>query len=157
MDFVTSMVAVGAMSDALDERDLQVKRIGAVLSLAPAALDASITHHCVREIKIKDRAGLPFDAISTAVAFISHQVRERRRVLIHCEKGISRSPSIAVCYLHECCGVSIETAISHVKRVRPCADPHPALIASIRDYYGQSLNHSAWAPVGVQQPAVERS
>lgn len=145
MDFVTPMVAVGAMSDALDDLGLQAKRIGAALSLSPVALDVAVAHHCLLEIK--DRVALPHEAIAAAVAFIAEQVREGRRVLIHCEMGVSRSPSLAICYLHECCGMSIETAIGHVKSVRPSADPHPALIASIREYYGQCHEDAAWATV----------
>lgn len=135
MDFVTSWLAIGALSDALDTDSLRACRISAVLSLMPVELHGAVSHY--RVLQVEDRLALPPGAIAGAVEFIRHHVNDGRRVLLHCEQGISRSPSIGACYLHECCGLSLDEAMAHVKRVRPCSDPHPALIASIREYYGR--------------------
>lgn len=133
MNFITPMVAVGDLGAALDHRLLRAQRIEAVLSLAPLSLDGVIAHHLLLEVA--DRVPLPGDVIAASMAFIDRHVAGGRRVLVHCEQGISRSPSLAVCYLHEARGMTLEEALAHVKSVRPIAEPHPELMGSIRDYY----------------------
>jgi len=135
MNFITPLVAVGELGDALDLDSLEKQGIKAVLSLAPVNLDGAVEHHL--QLEVIDRVPLPFEIITTALAFIKHHVQLGQRVLLHCEMGISRSPSLAVCYLHETQGLSIEDAVIHVQSVRPKAEPHPALMESIRGYFRQ--------------------
>ncbi|HET6718129.1 MAG TPA: aminotransferase class I/II-fold pyridoxal phosphate-dependent enzyme, partial [Rhodocyclaceae bacterium] len=52
--------------------------------------------------------------------------------------GISRSPALAACYLHEYAGRRLADALVEVGRARPIADPHPALLASMREHYGEA-------------------
>jgi protein-tyrosine phosphatase len=130
------MVAIGEIGDALDHDSLVKQGINAVLSLAPVSLDGVVEKHL--QLEVADRVPLPFDIILTSLEFIKHHVQCGQRVLLHCEMGISRSPSLAVCYLHETQGLTIEAAIKHVKTVRPKAEPHPELVESIRCYYKQN-------------------
>jgi histidinol-phosphate aminotransferase len=136
MSFITPMVAIGDLGAALDHRLIRTGKIEAVLSMAPVDLRGVVTHHL--RLDVVDRGPLPFHTITTAVAFIDGHVRQGRRVLLHCEMGISRSPSLAVCYMHELQGMTIDEALAHVKSIRPRADPHPDLMGSIRAYYRQS-------------------
>ena len=133
MNFITPLVAVGALGDALDLAVLKEQGIEAVLSFAPVNLDGAVEHHL--QLEIADRVPIPFDIITVALAFIRHHVEQDRRVLLHCEMGISRSPSLAICYLHESQGMPIEDAVRHVKFVREQAEPHPLLMESIRGYF----------------------
>jgi histidinol-phosphate aminotransferase len=135
MSFITPMVAIADLGVALDRRLMRSRRIEAVLSLAPVSLDRSIAHHL--RLEVVDRVPLPADTISAAVGFITRHVAEGRRVLLHCEMGISRSPALAVCYLHESAGMTIEEAVRHVKFMRPTAQPHPELLRSILEHYRQ--------------------
>jgi len=52
------------------------------------------------------------------------------KVLVHCNAGIGRSPSIVVCYLYEI-GFGLEEAVKLVKRKRPDALPHRDLRSAI--------------------------
>jgi protein-tyrosine phosphatase len=130
------MVAVGEIGDALDHDLLAKQEINAVLSLAPVCLAGVVEKQL--QLEVADRVPLPFAIISTGIDFIKHHVQCGQRVLLHCEMGISRSPSLAVCYLHETQSLTIEAAIKHVKTVRPKAEPHPELIESIKSYYQQN-------------------
>lgn len=133
MSFVTPMVAVGDRGVALDRDLVRLHGIEAILSLAPLVPARFIGHHL--QLVVADRVPLPSEAIDAAVAFIDGNVRDGRRVLMHCEMGISRSPALAVCYLHQCQGMSVDEALDHVRFVRPTAAPHPELMGSIRRHY----------------------
>ncbi|MBB4200085.1 histidinol-phosphate aminotransferase [Rhodoblastus sphagnicola] len=137
MDFITDRVAVGDAGEVENAEGLRRRRIGAVLSLARFDHPPLAMPHAV--IEIADRRALLGESISAATAFIKTHVAAGRRVLVHCKAGISRSPALTLCYLHELEGYSIEEALARVKARRPQADPHPTLLASIRAHYGQEV------------------
>ena len=56
-------------------------------------------------------------------------------VLLHCVAGVSRSPALAICYLHERHGLSLLAAMRHVRSRRMQADPNPLFLRMIQDYY----------------------
>lgn len=133
MDFITAQIAVGSRANAEDAASLAARGIDALLSLVPTPRPAPVSRQLC--LDVCDREALPADAIAEAVAFLDQQVRRGRRVLIHCEMGISRSPALAACYLHEALGMDLDAALLHVRSRRPIADPHPALLKSMREHY----------------------
>lgn len=133
MHFITPVFAVGNRADAENAETLATHRIDAVLSLAPIARPAGIVSQL--SMDVADRVALPVAAIQEAVGFLQAQTRLGRRVLVHCEMGISRSPSIAVAYLHEALGMPIDEALQLIQAKNPFAEPHPLLLASIRAHY----------------------
>ncbi|MTV29807.1 aminotransferase class I/II-fold pyridoxal phosphate-dependent enzyme [Rhodoblastus acidophilus] len=137
MDFVTERVAIGDASEVEDIDGLRRQQIGAVLSLARLNLSPLPVPHAA--IEVVDRQALLDDDIRAATQFIKTHADAGRRVLVHCFAGVSRSPAVTLCYLHEHMGFSIDEALARVKAARPLADPHPALLASIRAHYGQTV------------------
>lgn len=133
MDFVTPQIAIGSRANAEDAAALSGQGIDVLLSLAPTPRPSGVSRQLC--LDVKDREALAFDAIREAVDFLKEQVGRGRRVLIHCEKGISRSPALAACYLHEALGMDLDAALGHVRQRRPVAEPHPALLSSLRAYY----------------------
>ncbi|NMF90717.1 aminotransferase class I/II-fold pyridoxal phosphate-dependent enzyme [Aromatoleum petrolei] len=144
MDFVMPQLAVGSRADAADGAALAAAGIDALLSLAPLARPAEVALQL--GLAVADRAALPAATIREAVAFIAARLAAGHRVLLHCEQGISRSPALAACFLHEQLGVPLDEAVDRVRAARPQADPHPALLASIRAHYA-----------GTDHPAVDLS
>jgi histidinol-phosphate aminotransferase len=136
MDFVTDRVAIGEAAE-VDVQRLRQQDIGAVLSLTRLDPPSPPLPHGL--VEIADRRALSGDDISAATAFIKTHVDAGRRVLVHCQAGISRSPAVTLCYLHEFAGRSIDEALAQVKAGRPQADPHPTLLASIRAHYGEDV------------------
>lgn len=49
-------------------------------------------------------------------------------VLVHCNAGYNRAPTVAVAYLHARCGLSLDDACALVKAGRPCV-PFMSLLA----------------------------
>lgn len=133
LDFITPQIVIGSRRDAENDDLLIHHRIDAVLSLAPLERPASVARQF--SLEMRDRVALPGDIIEEAVAFLREQVSRGRRVLVHCEMGLSRSPAIVACYLHQEHGMELEAAVRHIRAARPAAEPHAALLASIREYY----------------------
>ena len=67
--------------------------------------------------------------IPKAVAWIKETIVDHK-ILVHCNAGIGRSPSVVVCYLHEI-GFGFEEAVKLVKSKRPYAVPHGDLRSAI--------------------------
>lgn len=137
MDFVTPWLAIGALSEATDAGLRRQHGIDAVLSLLAVDFDAGASH---LTLAVVDRVALPGATIRRATAFIERQRLAGRKTLLHCQMGISRSPALAACYLHEYAGLPLADAIGHVGRLRPVADPHPALLESITAHYAPAIN-----------------
>lgn len=137
MNLVTPLLAVGSRLDASDPQQLQANGIQALLSLAPVARPRSIW--CQLYLQMADRQPLPESTLIRAMEFIHAQLQLERRVLVHCEMGISRSPSLVASYLHQYLGQDLDQAIASVKAARPIAEPHPELINSLRQYHSARL------------------
>lgn len=134
MDFITSQLAVGSRADAEDGAALAACGIDALLSLAPLARPVGVARQL--SLALPDRVPLAGALIDEAVNFLLEQTARGRRVLVHCEMGISRSPTIAAAYLHLAQGVDLEQALACVRAARPDAEPHPALMASLFSHFG---------------------
>jgi len=124
MDYILERLAVGDINDARNIPD----RITALLN-------CSEEHDTFREgipyLKIPLVDFQPIDPayIPRAVAWIKEMIVDNR-VLVHCNAGIGRSPSIVVCYLCEV-GFGFEEAVRLVKAKRPDAVPHHDLKSAI--------------------------
>ncbi|OIQ92617.1 histidinol-phosphate aminotransferase 2 [mine drainage metagenome] len=136
MYFVTPDLALGSREDTEDVLALASNRIQAILSLCPVPRPDGVIFQL--SIDVKDRVRLPSEAIGEAVGFLRAQIQAGRRVLVHCEMGLSRSPSIAVAYLHAVHGIPVEMAVDQIRKTHPMADPHPLLLASIREHFNKT-------------------
>ena len=133
MEFVTPLLAVGGREDAEDGAALREAGIDTLLSLASVARPRDVGLQL--SVAVADRVALPDATIRAAVDFLAQRTTAGHRVLIHCEMGISRSPALAACFLHECTGLALDEAFARVSAARPVAAPDAALVASIRSYY----------------------
>ncbi|MEE2709928.1 MAG: dual specificity protein phosphatase [Gemmatimonadota bacterium] len=134
MDFVLDRVAIGSYDDAIDLSALQANDVTAVLDLA-SEVSYSLPPSILRlKIPMEDRIPLKHDYIRLAVNWLRNASQERR-VLVHCLAGISRSVTIVMCYMHEDLGYSLEDAYALIRSHRFQANPHPALLESIHEYY----------------------
>jgi len=136
MDFVTPLLAVGSRIDAEDGAALRAARVDTLLSLAPVARPREVGLQL--SVAVADRVALPDATIREVVDFLAQRTAAGHRVLMHCEMGISRSPALAACFLHECTGLTLDEAFARVAAVRAVAAPDAALVESIRRYYATS-------------------
>ena len=61
-------------------------------------------------------------------------VKKDGKVLIHCQAGISRSPTIGIAFLMKMNKLSFNDAFSLVKEKRPIIEPNLAFIQALLEY-----------------------
>ncbi len=134
VDFITDDLAVASIEAACDLQALIRHGIRAIVDASNRDGNpryAGIHYH---EVRIADPDERLPKFLPGVMAFID-EARRRGPVLLHCVAGVSRSPALAICYLHERHGLSLPAAMQHVRSRRMQADPHPLFLQMIQDYY----------------------
>lgn len=65
---------------------------------------------------------------------IERTIKSGRSVLIHCNAGISRSPTIVIAYLMRKNNWTFAKALKAVQDIRPCVQPRPEFVDQLREY-----------------------
>jgi len=76
---------------------------------------------------------------------IDKALRSGRSVLVHCQQGVSRSPSVVIAYLIRNHGMSFDSAHALLKRKRACIKPNSGFIMALQEW------EAAW-----RRPAASR-
>ena len=124
MHFILERLAIGDIEDARK-----------LLEGITAVLNCAEEHDTYREgieylkIPLKDFQPINPEYIPKAVEWIKEKIADHK-VLVHCNAGIGRSPSIVVCYLCEI-GFGFKEAVKLVQSRRPGALPHRDLRSAI--------------------------
>jgi histidinol-phosphate aminotransferase len=147
VDFITDDLAVSGIEAASDFQVLLQHGIRAVVDASNCDGNPRFPNIRYHEVPIEDPDDRLPDFLPQAVAFID-DARRDGRVLLHCVAGISRSPMLAVCYLHERHGLPLEAALQQVCSRRVQADPHPLFLRLVQDYYAAGNATQAKAVAG---------
>jgi hypothetical protein len=75
-----------------------------------------------------DMCGVEPARLDQGVAFVCGQLERGRRVLVHCEHGIGRSATLALCVMVSC-GEAPLDALERMKQRRAVVSPSPAQFA----------------------------
>merc|ERR1711920_865945 len=75
-------------------------------------------------------------SIKQALPFMATQLREGRRLLVHCQMGQSRSVSLVLAHLMSKRGCGYDAAFEIVRRARPQARPNEGFRAELRALEG---------------------
>lgn len=134
MDYLFECLAIGNIGDGQSEPEVE-----AILNLSEFGYE---TTRMYKHLYFPDFEYLrDLRMIDEGTRFIREHIQKRRRVLVHCFAGISRSTIMCMAYLYEC-GMSFEEALTFIQRQHPQADPHEALIRALYDWaeitYGSS-------------------
>jgi len=68
--------------------------------------------------------------------FIEQARVKKCKVLVHCEGGISRSPTIVISYLMKYCNMSLREAMEYVSVHRPMIRPNLGFVNELRRFEG---------------------
>lgn len=91
-------------------------------------------------ISCRDMAPLTLAALSQAVDYIYNNVKQGRKVYIHCNAGLSRSATVAACSLMRLRGYTLSQAINHIRLKRPQIVLSKKQIASVALWHNALVN-----------------
>jgi len=135
LNWVTSRLAVGGRYPMDQAATLARHEVRHVLDLRlEDADDETVLKECGIELlrlPTPDNQPLSLPTIRKGISWITPILRLEKKVFIHCEYGIGRSPLLACCALVSL-GYSPLEALARVKGARPQASPSPAQLAALR-------------------------
>ena len=89
-----------------------------------------------------------------ANAFIEKCRAVRGKILVHCFAGKSRASTITLSYMMKHGGLDLRTALNHLQRQRPIAQPNIGFIVQLKSYeksiFGQCSDVPILQPAGPQ-------
>ena len=116
------------------EKRLDKENIKTVVNMALEIVDEPVDNVDMYKIGIFDSEYSPNGVWVAAAELINNAVKKGDRVLVHCAAGISRSVTAIIAYLMLYRGIGWTEAYLTIRKSRPAAYPHPALMTSlIRD------------------------
>jgi len=135
MSEILPHVFLGSWRDMHDPELLKAQRVTHILNVArevdPQAHEERLSQFVTLHIPLVDEHRENIDRhIDTACAFIEQARAAEGRVLVHCRRGISRSPAIVVGYLMKHAGFRYESALDFTKTRRACV----SLNMAFRDF-----------------------
>ena len=134
IDFITGDLAVGSLVAASDLGSLTRHGIRAIVDASNRQENPRFPGILYHEVPIDDPDERLAEFLPGVVAFVD-KARRHGPVLLHCVAGISRSPALALCYLHERQGLTLAAALDHIRSRRAQANPHPLFLRVIQEYY----------------------
>ena len=90
----------------------------------------------VLDLPIPDAQRLSSGTLTTGASFIHLQVKGGKRVLVHCQMGVSRGSTMILAYLVGYCKMNLPEALRLVRSKRPITQPHPLLLESLVTEFG---------------------
>jgi len=124
---VTPWFLISSQDVPADAALLKELKVTHVLSLLPGfrlpKMEQPVKHFCV-ELYDEECSLLDNTTVRSALDFITEGKTSGGRILIHCNAGISRAPSVAMFYFMRVEGMSFDTAWQVVKSGRPTAKPN---------------------------------
>ncbi|KAJ6483514.1 protein-tyrosine phosphatase-like protein [Mycena vitilis] len=86
-------------------------------------------------IDIRDKESVDLRPhLEAACVYIERALRRGEGVLVHCQQGVSRSPSIVIAYLIRNHAMSYDAALAFVRRKRACIKPNPGFARALLEW-----------------------
>ena len=89
-----------------------------------------------------DKQAISPEMLQRGVRWVIGSLRDRRRVLIHCQHGVGRSALLAACTL-VALGMDCREALQVLKRRRPTVAPSPEQLQALLDFAARSAETPA--------------
>jgi protein-tyrosine phosphatase len=127
MDWIRERLAVGSFGEA----QAPPAEVDALLCVA-AERDADPGPRLYHKVPVVDMRPIPPEQLAEAVAWIRNHIADHR-ILVFCNEGVGRSPSVAVAYLCLGEGLAFGAAVEVVARRRPRTSTLPGLIQAVAE------------------------
>ncbi len=122
MDFILANLAVGTHDEACSgPEDVDALLCVAEEKELPGRLPVE------HRVPLPDMQPIQLEPLRKAVGWIDEHINQYS-ILLYCNAGVGRSPSVAVAYLCAARGMGFGEAVEHVARRRPQMSTLPRLI-----------------------------
>ncbi|MEE6486936.1 hypothetical protein FKM82_014733 [Ascaphus truei] len=123
-------------------------RITALLNVSRKSSDYFKDQYNYKWIPVEDNHTADISShFQEAIDFIDTVRRSGGRVLVHCEAGISRSPTICMAYLMKTKRIRLEEAFDYVKQRRSLISPNFGFMGQLLHYEAEVLPSKTSAPI----------
>jgi len=85
-------------------------------------------------LRDSDESNITDEQLEKTMEFIKDNITKGKNVLVHCSGGISRSPCYVIAYLAKYSGMTLESAVDHVKECRAAIRPRGVLTLNARKF-----------------------
>lgn len=128
---VTCKLYIGNREAGKSDKLLGIKGIDAVLQIADRSYE--INDGRIRKyIAITDEPNQDISKyFRDSYKFIDEMIRQDKKILVHCDAGISRSSTIVIHYLMKKYGFTSSQAYKYLKARRPCIRPNDGFIHAL--------------------------
>jgi len=108
---------ITAIQNLQDDEDLRINGINVI------GLREVCQRHQVKLVRTPIRDGSSDDMaarLGDALQHLQDLIDGKERVFLHCNAGLNRAPTLAIAWLHAKAGMSLNEAMTHVKKRRAC-------------------------------------
>lgn len=133
---LTDFLFIGGAAAAKDKETLSQAGITHIIncaaSVAPAFYPSEFSYY---NLRLRDHSTQDIARhFYTVFDFIERARKRGGRIFVHCVKGISRSPTMAIAYLMWYKGIGMYEALEFVRQARPAVDPNAGFIFQLTEW-----------------------
>uniref|UniRef100_A0A8C0IC47 protein-tyrosine-phosphatase n=1 Tax=Bubo bubo TaxID=30461 RepID=A0A8C0IC47_BUBBB len=123
--------------------------ITALLNVSRKSSESFKDQYCYKWIPVEDSHTADISShFQEAIDFIGR--RTGGKILVHCEAGISRSPTICMAYLMKTKKLCLEEAFDYIKQRRSLISPNFGFMGQLLQYESEILSSTPSPPVASQ-------
>ncbi|XP_066476498.1 dual specificity protein phosphatase 5 [Tiliqua scincoides] len=122
--------------------------ITALLNVSRKSSEPFTDQYCYKWIPVEDSHTADISShFQEAIEFIDCTRRAGGKILVHCEAGISRSPTICMAYLMKMRKFRLEEAFDYIKQRRSLISPNFGFMGQLLQYESEILSSAPSPPV----------
>nr|XP_028586151.1 dual specificity protein phosphatase 5 [Podarcis muralis] len=122
--------------------------ITALLNVSRKSSEPFTDQYCYKWIPVEDNHTADISShFQEAIEFIDCTRRAGGKILVHCEAGISRSPTICMAYLMKMRKFRLEEAFDYIKQRRSLISPNFGFMGQLLQYESEILSSTPSPPV----------
>ncbi len=124
---------IGEYAAACNESLLKKHEIHVIVNCVEKLPNKFKTDFVYLDFPLEDNPTVNFDTnLHQLVDSVHHCITSGQTVLVHCRKGISRAPAVAIGYMIKYHGFTFDRAFDELRGKDPKIDPNIGLIAQLQ-------------------------
>ncbi|NXV40426.1 DUS5 phosphatase, partial [Uria aalge] len=122
--------------------------ITALLNVSRKSSESFKDQYCYKWIPVEDSHMADISShFQEAIDFIDYVRRTGGKILVHCEAGISRSPTICMAYLMKTNKLRLDEAFDYIKQRRSLISPNFGFMGQLLQYESEILSSTPSPPI----------